>query len=101
ASNARRRGGIVADVVLLFHASRYAAARPRYEFRMAARHSAGCAAAAARPFDGRFRACVAAHLHTPAVLLRIHEPVSQRDRNTQRRGEDDGRTDVLALLHAA
>ena len=39
-------------------------------------------------------------LHPAAVLLRVREPVPERDARDERRGEDDARPDVRDLLHA-
>ena len=46
------------------------------------------------------RARLVPGLHPAAVLLRVHEPVPERDRRDQRRRQDDARPDVGDRLHA-
>ncbi len=54
-----------------------------------------------RTIDGHLRHRLVLDLHSAAVLLRLHEPLSQRDWRAKRRRQDDRRPDVRALLHAA
>ena len=58
------------------------------------------AEADARPVVCHLRARLVPGLHPAAVLLRLHQPVPERDRGGERRRQDDPRPDVGDRLHA-
>ena len=58
------------------------------------------AEADARPVVCDLRARLVPDLHPAAVLLRLHQPVPERDRRRERRRQDDARADVRDRLHA-
>jgi hypothetical protein len=60
-----------------------------------------CAQAHGRPVVRDVHRRVVFALHPVAVLLRLHEPLSERDRATGAREQDELRADVGARLHAA
>ena len=99
------RVGAGASVVLgalLPHAAAHAAARRRAR-RSRVRDVARArrARAAEGPLVRDLRARLVPALHPAAVLLRVHQPVPERDRRAGAGGQDDVRADVRDRLHAA